>query len=180
MGGIYGPEAASGGLSKRERVKEVLRGGVVAMVFCAAVLARKGGSAIQSMELGDGLLGCLKHDTTGMVAITKSHTKEVLFHDLPEPEAERLSSLLPAQPYACFSTLVQWDPYDDPAFQACFAYIYTEADRIVPMEVQRVYVETTGVKRTCVLEGSSHSPHIKRPGTVAEMVVGLLEALLGR
>lgn len=101
----------------------------------------------------------------------------MVFHDLPDDEAERLANLLPKQPYACFSTPTHWDPYKDPNFQGILGYIYTEADRIVPFEAQRMYVQLAGIEKTHVLKDSSHSPHIEQPQQLARVVLQLVRAI---
>lgn len=101
----------------------------------------------------------------------------MLFHDLPEEEAERLASLLPKQPYACFSTPVQWDPYRDDSFRGCFGYILTETDRILVPELQRMRIDIPGFQNTVVLKGSFHSPHIEIPQKLAETTIELLDII---
>jgi hypothetical protein len=49
-GGIYGPSSLEG-LSKRERTERGLKGGVVALVFVTAFVARKGTSAMSAMGI---------------------------------------------------------------------------------------------------------------------------------
>ena len=101
----------------------------------------------------------------------------MLFHDLPDDEAERLADALPKQPWACFSTVAQWDPFDDVHFAGTIGYIYTEADRILPYEMQKLFAQVAHAEKSRVLEGSSHSPHIERPGELASMVVDLVEEI---
>lgn len=107
----------------------------------------------------------------------KPHAKAMLFHDLPDEEANRLADALPKQPFSCFALPVLYDPYDDPNFQDSFAYIFTDADRIIPYELQQEYVKIGGIKKTMVLERSSHSPHLEQPVQLVDDLVGLLNEL---
>jgi pimeloyl-ACP methyl ester carboxylesterase len=111
------------------------------------------------------------------VAFRKEHAKAMLFHDLPDPAADRLADMLPKQPYACFSTPTHYDPFGDPNYQGTLAYIYTEADNIVPYEAQKQYVQMGQIKHTYVLKNSSHSPHIEIPDRLAGVVLDLVKQI---
>ncbi|KAF2800541.1 alpha/beta-hydrolase [Melanomma pulvis-pyrius CBS 109.77] len=177
-GGIYGPSAVEG-LSKKERTSNGLKGGLIALLWTAAFVARKGTSAMAAMGIDpNNLPEWIDHDeTTNWVVIRKTHAKAMLFHDLPDEEADRLAEALPQQPFSCFALPVLYDPYDDPNFQDSFGYIFTDADRIIPYELQQKYVQIGGIKKTMVLEGSSHSPHLEQPVQLVGNLVGLLEEL---
>lgn len=101
----------------------------------------------------------------------------MLFHDLPDEEAERLAGVLPKQPYACFATAAHWDPYHDANFRGTLGYIFTEADRIVSLEAQRISVQMASIDEMRLLKGSSHSPHIERPVELADMILELVAAI---
>jgi len=102
----------------------------------------------------------------------------MLFHDLADDEAEKLADMLPMQPYTCFSTPAHRDPYRDPNFQKKIGYIFTEADRIVPLEAQKMYVQMGGIEKKRLLESSSHSPHVERPGELVDAVLDLVREIL--
>ncbi|PSN61564.1 alpha/beta-hydrolase [Corynespora cassiicola Philippines] len=177
-GGIYGPSAVEG-LSKKERTAKGLEGGVVALLWTAAFVARKGTSAMSAMAIDPANLPeWIRHDqSTNWVRMRKTHAKAMLFHDLPDEEADRLANALPSQPFSCFALPVPYDPYDDPNFRGSFAYILTDADRIIPYELQQEYVEIGGIKKTMVLGGSSHSPHLELPVQLVDHLVGLVNEL---
>ncbi|KAH9986046.1 alpha/beta-hydrolase [Xylariaceae sp. FL0662B] len=180
-GGVYGPEALEG-ISKKERSSKGLQGGVVAVIFTAAYIAPKGVSAIETMGLSpDKLPDFLYHDrTTDLVWFKKEQAKAMLFHDLPDDEANRLADLLPPQPFTCFSTPVTWDPYGDPNFKGLLGYIHTEADRIVPLELQERYVKSAGINRTYMMKNSSHSPHHEQPDVLAQIVADMMQEIMGK
>ncbi|KAJ4303247.1 hypothetical protein N0V90_002140 [Kalmusia sp. IMI 367209] len=173
-GGVYGPQALKG-LSKAERKSQGLQGGVVALIFVAAFVAPVGASAVSAMRFDpQNLPEWMHHDkATGLVAFKKDHAKAMLFHDLSDEEAERFADALPKQPWACFSTTAQWDPFTDPHFAGTVGYIYTEADRILPYEMQKLFAQQAHADKSTVLEGSSHSPHIERPNELASIAIGL-------
>jgi pimeloyl-ACP methyl ester carboxylesterase len=108
------------------------------------------------------------------VAFKKEHAKAMLFHDLLESEGERLASLLPKQPLSCFITPNHWDPYDEPAYRGKLGYIFTEADQILPVDVQKTFASSAGIHYTRMLKDSSHSPHLENPNDLAKIVIGLL------
>lgn len=114
------------------------------------------------------------------MAFKKEYAKAMLYHDLPHEEGERLANMLPKQPFACFSTPTHWDPFHDPNFHGTFGYIFTEADRIVPLEAQRQYAQRASIETTYVLKDSSHSPHIERPRELADVVLGLVKTIVDK
>ncbi|KAK7914077.1 hypothetical protein PG985_011780 [Apiospora marii] len=197
-GGVYGPEALEG-TSKRERLSKGLQGGVVAVIFAAAHIALKGESAIDAMGLDpENLPDFLEHDvskprakihgenadvnqkrSTDLVGFRKAAAKAMLFHDLPDEEADKLADSLPKQPFTCFSTPVRWDPYRDPNFEGLLGYIHTEADRILPLERQKHYVDSAGIQHTYMMEKMSHSPHHEQPELLATIVVDMMEQIMG-
>lgn len=122
----------------------------------------------------------LSQKSTGLVAFKKAYAKAMLYHDLPDEEGERLADMLPKQPYACFSTPTHWDPFHDPNFAGKFGYIFTEADRIVPMEAQRGYARIAEIDTTFLLKDSSHSPHIERPEELAGVVLGMVSTIMNK
>ncbi|GAW24123.1 hypothetical protein ANO14919_137040 [Xylariales sp. No.14919] len=177
-GGVYGAEALEG-TSKKERAAKGLKGGVIAAIFNAAFIAPKGVSAMSAMGLDpENLPEYLEHDrTTGLVGFKKGAAKAMLFHDLPDDEANRLADMLPKQPLTCFSTPAHWDPYHDPNFKGKLGYIYTEADRALPLAIQEAFVETAAIGFTYVLKNSSHSPHHEQPGVLAQVVLDMINAI---
>lgn len=104
----------------------------------------------------------------------------MLYHDLPDEEGERLANMLPKQPFACFYTPTHWDPFHAPEFQGTFGYIFTEADRIVPLEAQREYAQNAAVGTTYLLKGSSHSPHIEQPEELVDVVLDLVKTIMDK
>ncbi|KAK8065915.1 hypothetical protein PG997_012662 [Apiospora hydei] len=177
-GGVYGPESLDG-TSKKERMAKGLQGGVVAVIFAAAYIASEGVSAIDTMGLDpDNLPDYLEHDrSTDLVGFKKAAAKAMLFHDLPDEEADRLADLLPKQPFTCFSTPVRWDPYRDTNFQGLLGYIHTETDRILPLEKQKHYVGSAGIETTYMMKDMSHSPHHEQPDLLARVVVSVMRTI---
>ncbi|ESZ91290.1 hypothetical protein SBOR_8324 [Sclerotinia borealis F-4128] len=177
-GGVYGGSAVEG-LSKTERTASGKAGGIIALVFCAAFTAPKGMTAMQVMGIDpENLPDWIHHDKeTGLVNLTKA--REMLFHDLPDDEANRLANALPKQPYASFAAPMLYDPYNDPSYKGKLGYIFTEADRIVPIVAQEMYAKQAGATETAVLKDSSHSPHLERPGELADATIEVVEKITG-
>ncbi|KAI1455922.1 alpha/beta-hydrolase [Annulohypoxylon moriforme] len=180
-GGAYGPEALKG-CSKMEREKKGLTGGIVASIFTAAFVVPEGATPMGAMGLDpNDFPEWIDYDkSAGLVGFKKEHAKTMVFHDLPEEQGETLASMLPKQPYACFSTPARWDPFNDPSFQGTFGYIFTEADRIIPLEAQRKYVETARIDKTYLFKDSSHSPHIERPDELVDVVLDLVKDIISK
>ncbi|KAI1322238.1 hypothetical protein F5Y16DRAFT_416236 [Xylariaceae sp. FL0255] len=104
-GGVYGPEALQG-FSKKDRAVRGQSGGVIAVIFNAAFIATKGATAIEATGLDpENLPDYLNLDrSTNLVSFKTESAKAMLFHDLPDSEAQRLVEFLPRQPFACFNT----------------------------------------------------------------------------
>ncbi|KAK7746096.1 hypothetical protein SLS62_009556 [Diatrype stigma] len=176
-GGAYGP-ASLEGISKKERKAKGLEGGVIASIFNTALVVPKDTTPLAALGLDpENLPEWIDHDGSELVALKKEYAKALMFHDLPDEESERLANMLPKQPLVCFATPNHWDPFDDPYFQGTFGYIFTEADRLIPLEAQRGFAQRASVEATHVLEGSSHSPHLERPGELADVVLGLVKTI---
>lgn len=63
-GGVYGP-ASLEGISKKERKAKGMKGGVVALVFCAAFIAPKGTTALAAMNIApENLPPWIDYDVT--------------------------------------------------------------------------------------------------------------------
>lgn len=176
-GGIYGGSAVEG-LSKTERAASSKAGGIIALIFSAAFTAPKGMTPMQVMGIDpEDLPDWIHHDKeTNLVNLTKA--REMLFHDLPDDEAERLANALPKQPYASFATPVLYDPYSDPFYKGRLGYIFTEADRILPLAAQEIYAKQAGATVTSVLKGSSHSPHLERPVELADATIEMVKKII--
>ncbi|KAH8900769.1 alpha/beta-hydrolase [Thozetella sp. PMI_491] len=177
-GGIYAPASVEG-MSKKERQAKGLEGGIIGIILNAAFVASKGTSAIAAMGIDpENLPEWIVHDeSTGLVSFEKESAKTRLYHDLPPDEAERLANALPPQPYACFATPTHWDPYQDPNFKGKVGYIFTEADRILPFEVQQIFVQMGNIEKTHLMKDSSHSPHLEQPDELADVVLKLVKAI---
>ncbi|VUC28061.1 unnamed protein product [Clonostachys rosea] len=164
-GGVYGAESLKG-LSKQDRQAKGLEGGVIAAILTCAFLAPTGSTALDSMGISAGSLPESGRHEQGIC--------QAVFNDLPEEEGERLANLLPKQSITCFTTPVNWDPYQDPNIKRRLGFIYTEADRIFPIEAQRQAVSKAEIKHTYLLENSSHSPHLEQPQHLAGLVINMV------
>jgi hypothetical protein len=118
-----------------------------------------------------------RQKSTGLVAFKKDHAKLMLFHDLTEKESERLANPLPKQPWACFSTPAQWDPFEDAHFEGKMGYVYTEGDRILSVALQRKFTKVAHVEKSTVIKASSHSPHLEMLDKLASIVISLAKEI---
>lgn len=103
----------------------------------------------------------------------------MLFQDLPNDEAERLSNALPKQSYTSFSAPMLYDPYSDPFYKGKCGYIFTEADSIVPLATQKLYAKQIGATETVLLKDCSHCPHVERPDEVADATIEIVGTIYG-
>lgn len=101
----------------------------------------------------------------------------MLFPDLSDEEAEPLVAALPEQPYSSFAVPLLYDPYSDPMFTNSIGYIFTEADRVIPLVAQEMYAKTASASANIMLAGSPHSPHVERPAELADTTIDLVKKI---
>ncbi|KAI9375076.1 Alpha/beta hydrolase fold-1 [Aspergillus egyptiacus] len=173
-GGGPATEAVKG-LAKVDREAKNLSGGVVQLIYIAAIVPTKGASSMEAFgpfkprEEGGTWLG-FKDLGNGFPFV--ANPEDCFYHDLsPDVARYHVSRLLSHYQPVGYSPL-NYEAYKDvPA-----AYLYCEEDRALPIENQKAIVKMTGIQRTKSLK-ASHSPFLSDP----EGVVGFIrETVEGR
>jgi len=56
-------------------------------------------------------------------------------------------------------------------------FVFSDADRNIPVEIHRVMAERAGSKDTVELPGVSHALTVSRPGDLADVIVAAIAAV---
>ncbi|KAL4916375.1 Alpha/beta hydrolase fold-1 [Aspergillus aurantiobrunneus] len=165
------------GLGSRERAEKGLTGGVIQLVYIAAIVPTKGVSSAEafgpfnSREEG-GPWMVINDLGNGFTSI--ANAEECFYHDVAPEVARYHASLLRTQFQLAGSEPLTYEAYRDiPA-----AFIYCDDDRAFPIERQQHVVRTTGIQRTTSLH-TSHSPFLSNPEGVVSFIRALLEGRSG-
>ncbi|KAL3458770.1 Alpha/beta hydrolase fold-1 [Aspergillus heterothallicus] len=161
------------GLARREREANGWDGGVIQLVYIAAIVPTKGVSPVEAFgpvkpkeEGGTWML--FKDLGAGFVSI--ENPEECFYHDVPPDVAKYHASLLRPQFQPTGAAPLRYEAYRDiPA-----AYIFCTEDRAFPLAGQQEIVRLTGIQRTTSLT-TSHSPFISDPDGVVDFLRELLE-----
>ncbi|KAL5332486.1 Alpha/beta hydrolase fold-1 [Aspergillus crustosus] len=164
---------AVNGFARRDREEKGLPGGVVQLVYIAAVLPVKGGNCWEAF----GALTTKEEGGTWMVFndlgggfASLENPEEAFYHDLTPELARYHASLLQPHFQGTGSARLTYDAYKHvPA-----AYIYCEDDRAFPIDRQRCVVADTGIQRTISLK-TSHSPFLSDPEGVVSFIREVVE-----
>jgi len=168
-GGIPG-SAACKGLSKAERKKQSLKGGIVGLVYIASFALDQG------VSLGDFNIKDFGWYTDYGEYVAVNDPPKSFYHDVPEPlrsqATEKLqrfssSSQLARQDYAAWK--------DIPS-----TYIICERDVALLPQAQEFFTAQDGVyggKWDVVRMETGHSPFLAKPGETADILKGVAEKL---
>ncbi|KAL3443108.1 Alpha/beta hydrolase fold-1 [Aspergillus insuetus] len=160
-------------LSKKDQQEKGQDGGVVQLVYIAAIVPTTGVSAVEAFgpmkPREEGGSWIVYNDLGGGFVSVKS-PEECFYHDVSPEVAKYHSSLLRPQFQPNSSCPITYEAYRDiPA-----AYIFCTEDRAFPIAGQQNVVQTTGIQRTTSLR-ASHSPFLSDPNGVVDFIRELLE-----
>ncbi|KAL4875148.1 Alpha/beta hydrolase fold-1 [Aspergillus karnatakaensis] len=161
------------GLTRDDRKKEKLGGGVAQLVYIAAIVPTKGASSYEAFgpftpreEGGSWMV--IKDLGDGFTAI--DNPGECFYHDLEPEIAEYHASLLQGHCSVAGAGALTYPAYHD----VSAAYIYCEDDRAFPLDRQQRIVRDTAIKRTVSLK-TSHSPFLSQPDRVVMFIREVVE-----
>ncbi|KAF7301081.1 AB hydrolase-1 domain-containing protein [Mycena indigotica] len=157
-GGIPGSQAVAG-LEKSKRNKDGARGGIIRIIFLAAILPREGEGLLQTFA-GANFQPGQWLGPTGLVTIAAyPAATEVLYHDLDVDAKSHWTSKLEPMSMHILST---------PAVGVCWGvdvpktYICCKQDRSISLQAQKTFVERVKVddKWKVVEMDCGHSPFL--------------------
>ncbi|KAK9414555.1 putative catalytic protein [Seiridium unicorne] len=157
-GGLVGSEAVTEDLSFAQRRPNGLHGGFVHLFYFAAFILSKGQSVLGVFG------GSANNDVKPDGRFTLSESANLLYHDLPEQEAQYWQSKIIDQSYAVQQTEITNEAY---RFVSS-TYVVCEADRGPPPQYQKMFGTIAGSETQSI--NSGHSPMLSHPLELAKMI----------
>lgn len=160
-GGVPASEAIKG-LTKADLESQGKPGGVVHFILCASFLIPEGMPSANP-ETGPTPQFELNEEKTIVASIDPIAT---FYNDLPRETAERLAAGLKKHSYRVFwskATYAAWRHVPT-------TYLYAENDQAVPLQVQKMMVERSGVDMRTETFNTGHTIFVSLPDKVAESI----------
>lgn len=192
-GGVPGGGAAYG-LSKSARAKEGKKGGVVGLIYVCGFVVPEGSSLLGM--LGGKHAPCVAVDQVLIFPLlsrpssrvirrlssphcmqpspgqsTIKGARDVLFNDLDESEADRLTDLLRPTSLHAFDSPAPPAAWKEPEFAGKLTYVRCTQDQALPPFLQDMFVEKSGVAWKVKDVNASHSPFASKPEELVEILV---------
>ena len=167
-GGIPGTDGTKG-LAKVDQTAAGKKGGVIALVYVAALLVKQGASLATTRGETGPLPDWVTFDGAFMSMDTAIAARETL-SDLPPEEAGKWAHIFEKHSAASFGTELEYPAYRYiPSW-----YILTENDKIVDPELQQRMVdrarEENGTPIKVVKLQAGHAPIISQPEKVVDVI----------
>ncbi|KAM0809592.1 putative AB hydrolase-1 domain-containing protein [Seiridium cardinale] len=157
-GGLVGSEAVTEDLSFAQRRSNGLHGGVVHLFYFAAFILSKGQSVLGAFG------GSANNDVKPDGRFTLNDSAKLLYHDLPDQEAQYWQSKIIDQSYAVQQTEITNEAY---RFVAS-TYVVCQTDRASPPQYQKMFGTIAGSEIQSI--NSGHSPMLSHPLELAKMI----------
>ncbi|OAG00818.1 alpha/beta-hydrolase [Paraphaeosphaeria sporulosa] len=162
------------GLTRREREARGEQGGVVHYVFLSAFITPVGVSLMDALQNKDLPWFIVQEDKT---LVRPDNPREIFYGDLSDDEAKKWEERLVPFSYQCYFGKTEFAAYREVES----TFVFCTEDRAIPIQVQEGMVAAAEQQRAkfgrVVLEGSSHSPMLSRPGEVVEVIKRVSEGL---
>ncbi|KAE9967015.1 hypothetical protein BLS_001101 [Venturia inaequalis] len=160
-GGFPG-SAACKGMSKEDRVKEGMKGGVVHLVYIASFAVEEG----RSMGGGDKPIPADWRITEPDGYIRVERCNEIFYNDLSEEEANKRSSELQHHATGAFYSIQTYS-----AFKFIpSTYVICELDNAIPVALQEMIATQPGADMDIIRLKSSHSPFYSMPEETSNII----------
>jgi len=163
--------AAVNGLSKADRAAAGLQGGIIGLVWIAALVAPNNVSLLQLV--GGKFNDWVEIDTPSAGYTFPSTPKEVFYNDVPTPIANVAISELRKMSTLALSTGAGAPGWANPGFQGRLAYVRTGLDQCIPDFAQDGMMAGSGVKWDVKPFNTSHSPFLSQPKQLSETIDAL-------
>lgn len=159
-GGIPGGGAAHG-LGKRSREKRGLKGGVIGLAYMSAFVVPQGQSLLNYIG-GEHPPYVQQHQPSQGLS-TFANPRTTLFNDVnPTIAAQFEESLLP-HALKAFDSPAPPTAWAEPDFLGKVAFLRCTQDQALPLFLQDMFTEKSGVKWNITNIESSHSPWAGKP-----------------
>ncbi|KAL8654025.1 MAG: hypothetical protein Q9210_001766 [Variospora velana] len=175
-GGIPGGGAAFG-LSKKDRLQEGKEGGVIGLVYMSAFVVPEGMSLYEFLGRQHGPYLIRDTPSGGMTII--SPAIEALFNDVDRDTASRLVAFLVPHAILSFESPAPKQAWTEPAYEGKRAFLRCTQDHTIPLAVQDMCVQRSGLDWIVKDVDAGHEAHISRLSEVCEAVIGFAASFQG-
>ncbi|OQV01256.1 hypothetical protein CLAIMM_06644 [Cladophialophora immunda] len=173
-GGLVASESAKGH-SKAERYARGLKGGIIRIIFLAAIVLQEG----QSLLGHQGQLppSIIKTDEYGFMRLADPALSGTRMYDgWPEERAVAWARAAPKQSALSFASPVTYTAFKDiPS-----SYILCEQDQVVPPALQEEYIENIRIVAGRAADvhklASNHVPNLTSTETLAKLILKIATA----
>ncbi|ORY05271.1 hypothetical protein BCR34DRAFT_590937 [Clohesyomyces aquaticus] len=164
--------AAAAGLSKKERVQQGKKTGVLGQVYLAAILVKGGDGGNVVGAFGGGYPPHIRADPEANLLRCDDRIRP-LFHDVvPQQLADVAAVSAMAQGMTSFTSPCPRATWDS-EYAGRVAYIRTTKDAAIPLQVQQMMIDGTGVDWIVRDLECSHSAQIAQPEKLRDVLMEL-------
>ncbi|KAL9614955.1 MAG: hypothetical protein Q9167_000597 [Letrouitia subvulpina] len=164
-GGLPGGAAAHG-LSKVALQRQGKKGGVLGLVYMSAFVVPEGLSLVEYLG-GQHPPYLQKHQAC---LCTIAGARDTLFNDIEPAKAAKLESSLLHHAILAFESPAPAPAWAEPEFSSKIVFVKCTQDMALPVFVQDMFIQRSGVQWAVKELESSHSPFISHP----EEIVGVI------
>lgn len=169
----FGATCCSGGkhgLTRKERGRKGLKGGVLGVVYISNAFCKDGEDQVSS--LGGIWPPFCARDTPSPGLLTFSPVVETLYNDLPPSQAEELAKGHLPQAQSVFEMPVREPLWEDGELDGGGrVYVLTKLDQTFPPHVQEMLVKGSGVEWDVKEVEAGHCGFIGAAGGVARVIM---------
>ncbi|MCJ1393890.1 hypothetical protein MMC18_006766 [Xylographa bjoerkii] len=170
-GGMPGGAVAVG-LSKAERIAAGLPGGIIGLIWVAALIAHPGDS-LKALMGGTFSSWVMIDDASGQLGY--EDPKAVFYNDVLDPVVELAISQLKPESENVLSTPTSTQAWGDAYYNGRRAYVNTLLDQCIPSVVQEGMLAGSAVTWDVHHFNTSHSPFLSQPEQLSQTLISLAQ-----
>ncbi|MCJ1437685.1 hypothetical protein MMC27_007072 [Xylographa pallens] len=165
--------AAAAGLSKAERTAAGQPGGIVGLVWVAALIAHPGDSlkALAGGQYGSWVIIDVRNPVT--LSSQAQGPKAIFYGDVAPPVAEHAISQLMPQSENVLSTPTGTQAWAEACYDGRRAYAHTLLDQCIPSVAQSGMLAASAVAWDVHSFDTSHSPFLSQPAQLSQTLISL-------
>ncbi|KAH7088923.1 Alpha/beta hydrolase fold-1 [Paraphoma chrysanthemicola] len=163
--------AAANGLGRAERAAQGKRTAVIGQICVAALIPRGGDGSDLSGTFGGEYPPHIRADLPAN--LLRCDDRSLLYSGVTEVLKEAVAASGVAQGMTSFVTPLPRASWDSDDFKGRVAFIRAVNDPAIPLAVQQMMLDESGVEWIVKDIESGHSPQVSQPAKLAEMLIAL-------
>lgn len=164
--------AAAKGLSKKERESQGKKTGIIGQIFISSILAKGGDENTIVGAFGGNYPPHIRPDPEANLLRCDERIGP-LYQDVQPVVADSAAVSAMAQGMTSFNSPCPRATFDNENYKGRIAFIRTLNDAAIPLQVQQMMIDGTGVEWIVKDIESGHSPQISQPEKLAEILLEL-------